>query len=95
MPYSIEFLADLDRTLTRGRLSRYLTATGGNLDEALQLYEKNMAVSEALFGILHGVEVSVRNSLHHALSTDLGVEDWYQNGLPLPATGAPYTGCDA
>ena len=89
MPYSIEFLADLDRTLTRGRLSRYLTATGGNLDEALQLYEKNMAVSEALFGILHGVEVSVRNSLHHALSTDIGVEDWYQNGLPLPFPAVP------
>ena len=43
---------------------------------ALQLYEKNVAVSEALFGILHGVEITVRNSLHHALSGDIGLEDW-------------------
>ena len=84
MAYSIEFLADLDRTLSRGRISRYLAATGGNLDDALQLYEKNVAVSEALFGILHGLEVAVRNSLHHALSDDIGVTDWYQNGLGLP-----------
>jgi urocanate hydratase len=83
MPYSIEFLADLDRTLTRSRISRYLIATGENLEEALQLYEKNMAASEALFGILHGVEVSVRNSLHHALQADIGLEDWYQHGMRL------------
>ncbi|CAN5604968.1 Abi family protein [soil metagenome] len=89
MPYSIEFLADLDRTLTRGRISRYLVATGGNLEEALQLYEKNMAVSEALFGILHGVEVSIRNSLHYALSADIGVEDWYQHGMPLAFPSMP------
>lgn len=89
MPYSIEFLADLDRTLTRARISRYLTATGGNLDVALQLYEKNVAVSEALFGILHGVEITVRNSLHDALSGDIGIEDWYQHGLPLPFPAVP------
>ena len=89
MPYSLEFLADLDRTLTRARISRYLAATDGNLEEALQLYEKNMAVSEALFGILHGVEVSVRNSLHHSLSTDIGVEDWYQHAMPLAFPAVP------
>jgi hypothetical protein len=84
LPYSIEFLADLDRTISRGRLSRYLIATDGSLDQALRLYEKNMEVSEALFGLLHGLEISVRNSLHHALSVDIGVEDWYQHGLVLP-----------
>jgi len=88
-PYSIEFLADLDRTLTRGRISRYLTATSGDLDQALQLYEKNVAVSEALFGILHGLEITVRNSLHHALSTDIGVADWYQHDLALPFPSFP------
>jgi hypothetical protein len=83
-PYSPAFLADLDRTMTRARLSRYLKATGGNVDEALQLYEKNVLLSEALFGFLHGLEVSVRNSLHVVFSKDLGIEDWYHNGQLLP-----------
>ena len=89
MPYSIEFLADLDRTLTRGRISRYLVATGGQLDAALKLYEQNIEVSEALFGILHSIEISVRNSLHYILSGDIGIEDWYQHGLALPFPTPP------
>ncbi len=65
-----------------------MAATGNDLALALDLYEKNVAVSEALFGLLHGLEVAVRNSLHHTLSTDLGIADWYRDGLPLP--WAPY-----
>jgi hypothetical protein len=82
-------LADLDRPLTGGLTSRYLSATSGDLDQALQLYEKNVAVSKALFGILHGLEITVRNRLLHALSTDIGVADWYQQGLALPFPSFP------
>ena len=84
MAYSIEFLSDLDRTISRARLSRYMVATGGNLDAALQLYEANVLLSEALFGFLHGLEVAVRNSLHFVFSRDLGVNDWYIDGIALP-----------
>lgn len=84
MAYSIEFLSDLDRTITRPRLSRYMTATGGNLTGALQLYEANVLLSEVLFGFLHGLEVALRNSLHTVFSTDLRVSDWYVDGLALP-----------
>jgi hypothetical protein len=88
-PYSPDFLADLERTLTRVRIARYITATGGDLAEALQLYEKNIALSEALFGFLHGLEIAVRNSLHHVLSADIGTQDWYKNNLPLPFPTVP------
>lgn len=84
IPYSIEFLADLDRTISRARLSRYMTASGGNVDQTLQLYEKNVLLSEALFGFLHGLEISTHNSLNVAFSDDLGVEDWCHDGQPLP-----------
>lgn len=84
MPYSVEFLTDIDRTITLARLSRYLAATGGKLHCALQLYEANVLVSEALFGFLHGLEVAVRNSLHVVFSRDIAVADWYVDGLPLP-----------
>jgi hypothetical protein len=87
--YSIEFLADLDRTLTRARIYRYLTATQGDLTQALAFYEMNIAISEALFGVLHSVEIAIRNSLHHALSMDIGTQDWYRNNLALPFPTVP------
>lgn len=64
-PYSPEFLADIGRTISQARLSRYMLAAGGDVQADLALYEKNIAVSEALSGFLHGLEVSVRNSMHY------------------------------
>jgi hypothetical protein len=84
LPYSPEFIADLDRTMSQARLSRYLTAAAGDIDSALALYEKNVLLSEALFGFLHGLEVTVRNSMHFVFSGDLRTADWYQDGLALP-----------
>lgn len=37
-----------------------------------------------LFGLLHGLEIAVRNSIHHVLSADIGRQDWYRDGHPLP-----------
>jgi hypothetical protein len=88
-PYSPEFLADLERTMSIARLSRYVRATGGDQAKALKLYEDNMALSEALFGFLHGLEVTVRNSLHYEMSTALRGVDWLRDGLPLPWPIAP------
>ena len=88
-PYNSAFLADLNRTLAQARISCYVASTGGNLDEALKLYEKNIALSEALFGFLHGLEVAVRNSLHYVLSTDIGAQDWYRHNLQLPFRTVP------
>jgi hypothetical protein len=70
--------------MSRARLARYMAAAGGNVDLALELYEKNLALSEGLFGLLHGLEIAVRNSIHHVLSTDIGRQDWYRDGHPLP-----------
>jgi hypothetical protein len=72
------------------RLSRYMRATGGDQAKALQLYEDNIAVSEALFGFLHSLEVAVRNSLHYELSTALRGTDWLRDGLPLPWRTIPH-----
>ena len=84
LSYTPEFIADLDRTISRARLARFMTAAGGNIELALHLYEKNLELSEALFGLLHGLEIAVRNSIHHVLSVDIGRQDWYRDGHPLP-----------
>src|ERR1019366_7366722 len=82
--YTIEFLASIDRGISQERLSRYLAATNGDIGAALELYEHNIAISEALFGFLHGLEVAVRNSIHYTLRQDLGTPAWYDGGAFLP-----------
>lgn len=79
-----EFLADFARTVSRARLFRYLVAAKQDFDLALSLYEKNVLLSQAIFGFLQGVEVSVRNSIHHVLSQDPNKLNWIQDNLPLP-----------
>src|SRR3954454_4376802 len=88
-PYSPAFLADLERTISAARLSRYMRAAGGDHPMALRLYEDNMAISEARFGVLHGLEGAVRNSIHYQLSADLGIVDWLVDGLALPWRTVP------
>ena len=81
-PYSTAFLVSIQRTVTQERLLRYLAATGGDLPNALILYEHNVALSEIMYGLLHGLEVTVRNAIHHHLKASYGREDWY-DAAPL------------
>ena len=60
------------------RLTRYLSATGNDVSRALELYEYNVQLSEVLYGLLHGLEVTVRNAEHHALTASYGTPTWYE-----------------
>ncbi len=76
----------LEKTVSRERLTKYLTATGNNLDAALSLYEHNTQLSEALYTPLQSLEICFRNSLHERMSQAYG-SDWLTNGTaPLNAT---------
>jgi len=81
-PYSAQFLASIERTITKERLTRYLGATGQDVSRALELYEYNVQLSEVLYGLLHGLEVTVRNAEHHALTASYGTPTWY-DAAPL------------
>ena len=82
--YTAEFIASIDRVISQERLTRYLSATKGDIPQALELYEHNIAISEALFGFLHGLEVAVRNSIHYTLRRDLATPTWYDGDIVLP-----------
>jgi hypothetical protein len=75
--YSAQLLASIERTITKERLTRYLGATGQDVSKALELYEYNVQLSEVLYGLLHGLEVTVRNAEHHALTASYGTATWY------------------
>jgi hypothetical protein len=66
-----------------------MAATGGDLARAIEFYEMNLALSESLFGVLHGLEIAVRNSLHYVLSNDVGHADWLHDGHRLPFPTVP------
>ena len=83
-PYSAQLLTSIERTVTRERLTRYLGATRQDLSKALGLYEYNVQLSEVLYGLLHGLEVAIRNAQHHALTASYGTPTWYDHAPLSP-----------
>jgi hypothetical protein len=78
LPHSAQLLHEIERAVSRERLKRYLTATAQNLGEAVSLYEQNAALSEMTFGLLHCLEIAVRNSMHDRLSAHFGTPRWFR-----------------
>jgi hypothetical protein len=83
--YTPEALEKVKQALSEERLGPYLALSGDNLREAVRLYERNTSLSEALYGLLQGLEISLRNSMHRALSAGLAREDWYDAVTWRPA----------
>src|ERR1035441_3881394 len=70
-------IADLERSLSLERLGPYLDLADGDPAYALLLYEWNTRVSEAMYSILQGFEVTLRNSIHDVMCIAHGRHDWY------------------
>lgn len=60
--------APLIRRLSAERFRPYVAAAGGDVAQALRLYEWNTAVSGAFFESLGALEVLLRNALHEELA---------------------------
>lgn len=58
----------VQRHLSAARLSTYLRASRGDLNQAVELYEWNAAVSGALWVSMGHVEVVLRNAIHEPLT---------------------------
>jgi hypothetical protein len=65
--YSATSCALLERALSRARLSTYLRASKGGLQDALDLYVWNVAIGAAFYGPINALEVVLRNALHERL----------------------------
>jgi len=70
--YSPEAIDALTQSLSAERIRPYIARAGGSKVRAIWLYERNTAMSEALYGVIQGVEVSLRNAIHRELSTRFG-----------------------
>ena len=69
---------DLIRGISGDRLAPYLTRTGQGLTEALAIYAWNVALCESLYPVLHGIEITLRNSIHDAASQQFMDPYWFR-----------------
>ena len=66
---------DAPAILSPERFMRYIQAAKGDVSHAIELYEMNIQVSEGVFGVLHLLEITIRNSMHSALTAYTGRPD--------------------
>ena len=76
--YTPEIMAALTSTLSEERLYKYISATGGDKERALNLYVWNSQISAAFYTPLQGLEVALRNALHRTLADFFASDDWYE-----------------
>lgn len=81
-------LQAIEATLSRPRFATYLTAKNGDYTEAMDLYEWNAKVSNALFFPMHVCEVAIRNAASEAIGSVFGANWPYSQSflqtLPNP-----------
>jgi hypothetical protein len=75
--YSPDVADAIERAISAERFRPYLRRAGGSRIKAVLLYERNTAISEALYGVMQSVEICIRNSIHRTLTEDCG-SDWLE-----------------
>jgi hypothetical protein len=74
-----EFVAKAEKFISPERLAGYYKIARGNRKIGLLLYERNTEMSEALYGVIQGLEIALRNAIHNIISKIFGQADWYDS----------------
>jgi hypothetical protein len=74
--YDIHIITALRSSVSAERLQRYEAIAGGDLAQALRLYTWNTALSEALYGPIQGLEITLRNKMQECFAAQFGPH-WY------------------
>lgn len=75
--YDSASLEALVKYISLERLAAYFVMAKRTQERAIRLYERNTELSEALYGVVQGLEVTLRNAVHNVLSAAHG-EEWYE-----------------
>jgi len=75
--YDNAFIAVFEKCLSSDRLASYYAIAKGDRLLGIQLHERNTELSEALYGVIQGLEVTLRNAVHNIMITKLGTPTWY------------------
>jgi hypothetical protein len=77
--YSNDQILAIEKSLSAHRFNSYVIQAEGNRNDAIRLYERNTELSETLYGVIQGLEITLRNSIHFNLQRGTGFEDWYDH----------------
>jgi len=80
--YTEQQIAAIERSLSQDRLRSYLADAGGDKCKAIVMHEQNTEISEAIFGVIQGLEISLRNTIHRTLQKGVGQDAWY-DAIPM------------
>lgn len=83
--FSDEVLNHLEHSISLDRLRPYLILASGDRKHTIQLYEWNTSLSESLYGLLQGLEVALRNTMHNTIASAFRRQDWYDGAFLLHA----------
>lgn len=86
-PYDAANVTALELAISAERLHPYIIRAGGSRVNAILLYERNIALSEALYGVIQGIEIALRNVLHRQLSSSPYGAMWFDTA-PLGSSQA-------
>lgn len=75
--YDGNSLNALERSISIERLQAYLDLAEGDKGYAISLYEWNTKLSEALYSLIQGFEVTLRNAIHKTMTLEFQREDWF------------------
>jgi len=84
--YDTAALEALEKYISVERLAAYLAKTKAIPERAIRLYERNTELSEALYGVVQGFEITLRNAIHLSLSKTHG-QAWLENDLLVTGQG--------
>jgi hypothetical protein len=73
----MEILQSLSKSISEERLAPYRQGIENSQIVSYARYFWNTALGESLYPCLQALEIALRNSLHEAISTDKGTEDWF------------------
>jgi len=71
--------SEFEKILSRARMSRYLSACGGNTKKSMTLYRYNLKLSQELLTVISCFEVALRNLINERCELSFG-NDWLRAG---------------
>lgn len=72
--------SEFEGIMNPARMNRYLLACGGNTRKAMNLYRKNLQLTQELFTVISCFEVALRNAIDATVTPTLGV-DWLRDAV--------------
>lgn len=73
--------SDYETAFSPARLSRYLTACGGDNNKALTLYRHNIKLCQKFYGVLSLFEVVLRNAVNEHYKRHFGDNCWIRTQI--------------